>query len=567
LAYSEKCISLANKIKLYSKACACAHNVSIVYQTENKIDSAILLEERAIAFAIKAKDMRQFYISKVANAQRQSYLGKFTESNKICFECLPNVTDMETRGVIFNMLAANFDKLNLSQKAKYYYQEAINSFRKSKSYNLLYLVYANLTDYYNANNNYKDALKLSDSILLYSKSLDAQSYYYLHRSISYKGLKDWRNAIASINHCIEIDSVMDNEYNVALDYKERGNVYNEMKLHSKALGDFALAMKKFEGKTDDIEEKQLLRDYVRTFLLVYHPDVAKQFEKYIVLNEAINNETVDKNGSELDTKYRTAEKEAQIKTQQLQLANEKSRRNMALSGIGFIILLSGGGFMWFKNQQKQKSLQTQNTMLSLQQNINYMELQNLNQQLDPHELKNLLASISPEIQTKAPDAYRQMLKLFNLTKASLNSKSITDSLENQVQQIDDFLSLEKNMLSVPLTYSIHNSVENTEIQMPRLILKNLVENSVTHGIKGKPGGGNISVSITDKNGMIHIEVDDSGVGRKNAISSDSGIGTSTYQKLFVTLNHSNKEHATFGIFDKEEGTRVEVRIPVDYKYS
>jgi two-component sensor histidine kinase len=465
------------------------------------------------------------------------------------------------------MLAANFDKLNLPQKAKYYYQEAINAFKKGKSYNYLYLVYANLTDYYNANSQFAAALKLSDSILLFSKSLDAQSYYYLHRSISYKGLKDWKNALLNIGRCIEIDSLMGNEYNVALDFKERANVYNEMNEHGKALADFRLAMKKFEGKTDEIEEKQLLRDYVKTFLLVYHPDEAKVFDKYVLLNESINNQTVDKNSSELDTKYRTAEKETQIKTQQLQLANEKAKRNIAFSGIVFLLLVSSGGFVWYKNKQKQKALQTQNTLLGLQQNINTMELQNLNQQLDPHEIKNLLASISPEIQTKAPESYRQMIKLFNLTKASLNSKSITESIENQVQQINDFLSLEKNMLSVPLNYSINNSVENAEIQIPRLILKNLVENSVKHGIKGQANGGNISVNISESNRMILIEVDDTGMGRKNLISLDSGIGTSTYQKLFAALNQSNKEKATFLILDKEQGTKVEVSIPTDYKYS
>ena len=52
-------------------------------------------------------------------------------------------------------------------------------------------------------------------------------------------------------------------------------------------------------------------------------------------------------------------------------------------------------------------------------NLDQMELQSLNKQLDPHEIKNLLANISPEIQEKAPEAYRKMLKLFNITKAAL----------------------------------------------------------------------------------------------------------------------------------------------------
>ena len=266
-------------------------------------------------------------------------------------------------------------------------------------------------------------------------------------------------------------------------------------------------------------------------------------------------------------KYETELKEAQIKSQQLELEKEKTNRNIAISGIGFLLLLSGGGFWFFKNRQKQKELQNQNTLLGLQQNLNAMELQSLNKQLDPHEIKNLLASISPEIQEKAPESYRKMLKLFNITKASLNNHSLTESIENQIQQTEDFLSLEKSMLPEPLEYSIENKIQQKDLQIPRLMLKNLVENAVKHGIKGKENGGTIKIELFEKNHFIYITVDDTGRGRKQAISSDSGIGTSTYQKLFSTLNHKNKDSATFEITDKEQGTKVEVRIPKDYQYS
>lgn len=281
-----------------------------------------------------------------------------------------------------------------------------------------------------------------------------------------------------------------------------------------------------------------------------------------------------------ETKYKTAEKTAQIelqnalltkrkfqiKTQQLELQKEKTNKYLAFGGIGILMLLGSGGFLWFRNQQKQTVLKTQNTLLGLQQDLVAAELANLNKQLDPHEIKNLLASISPEIQEKAPESYKKMLKLFNLTKASLNSSSITDSVENQLQQIDDFLSLEKNMLSVPLRYFIENSVE-TNKEIPRFLLKNLVENSLKHGIKKSETGGEINIKLSNDNDSIFIEIDDTGIGRKHAISLDSGIGTTTYQKLFATLNPKNKDKATFEIIDKQIGTKVEVKIPTNYKYS
>lgn len=349
---------------------------------------------------------------------------------------------------------------------------------------------------------------------------------------------------------------------------QKAKAYCKMKNYDKAVENNEEALKLFKKLNYTNEVQSILEELVK----IYNVNGNKQklttvFEEYLKIKDKVFNEQVAKSITTAEIKYQTELKEAQIKSQQLELEKEKTNRNIAISGIGFLLLLSGGGFWFFKNSQKQKELQNQNTLLGLQQNLNAMELQSLNKQLDPHEIKNLLASISPEIQEKAPESYRKMLKLFNITKASLNNHSLTESIENQIQQTEDFLSLEKSMLPEPLEYSIENKIQQKDQQIPRLMLKNLVENAVKHGIKGKENGGTIKIELFEKNNFIYITVDDTGRGRKQTISSDSGIGTSTYQKLFATLNHKNKDNATFEITDKEQGTKVEVRIPKDYKYN
>jgi LytS/YehU family sensor histidine kinase len=269
---------------------------------------------------------------------------------------------------------------------------------------------------------------------------------------------------------------------------------------------------------------------------------------------------------DFEAKYRTAEKEAQIKSQQLEIEKEKAKRNMALAGGGFLILIAGLGFGYFRNKQKQKFLQTQNALLGLQQDLSFKEIESLNKQLDPHEIKNLLGSISPEIQEKAPEAYNNMVKLFKITKASL-SKELVEPLNQQLEQIEDYLALEKNMLHVPLNYTISDNSINKNTPIPRLLLKNLVENAVKHGIRLSQSGGEISIEISEADNNLRIVVDDTGVGRKQAIAQDSGIGTSTYLRLFEILNLRNKEQAVFKTLDKNQGTRVQVNIPLNYKYT
>ncbi len=318
------------------------------------------------------------------------------------------------------------------------------------------------------------------------------------------------------------------------------------------------------------EEDENLRLAFELIILNFlHKNKANKYSDYFIEYTKLTQEKNKKEREEaifdLDKKYQTSEKEAQIAQQQLKIEQEQNKRNMAFAGSGILLLIAGGGFFWYSNKQKRKALQSQNDLLTLTQKLNQKELSQLNAQLDPHEIKNLLASISPEIQQKAPETYQKMLGLFNITKSSLNN-AITEDLQIQLAQVTDYLNLMKDVLFEPITFKIDNDIKRNNVQIPRLLLKNLVENAVKHGIKGKKEGGSISIQAQQENNIIKIVVDDTGKGRLNAIASDSGIGTATYQKLFEILNTKNKAKATFEIIDKTEGTQVVVKIPDNYQY-
>lgn len=374
--------------------------------------------------------------------------------------------------------------------------------------------------------------------------------------------------LKQINQVINDSIIKSNTKALPFALQQKADLLFSKKKFQDAIFNYESAKMHYLESGDKIGYLEILKNLLQLYIEAGDKENAKKcLLEYEKLKDDLFGIEVATNLSEIEVRYQSKEKEAKIKTQQLLIEKEKNNKYIAFGGIGILLVLTSGVLWFFKNKQKTTALQTQNTLLSLQQNINSMELQNLNQQLNPHEIKNLLASISPEIQEKAPEAYKKMLKLFNITKASLNSNSITDTIENQVQQIDDFLSLEKSMSVVPINYSIENNIQNNQQQIPRLLLKNLVENSIKHGIKGTENGGEILISLNEKDNFIILFVDDTGKGRNHAISLDSGIGTTTYQKLFATLNQKNKENATFKIIDKEQGTKVAIKIPTNYIYS
>lgn len=531
-------------------------------------------------------------IDKTINSTDRSYLSKKMRLNLITSQLYQNINDFEKAFEsanialqlskrlndkkrelrIMNTIANIYDSKGDREKAIEIYKSLVNKAKvgddTKSNISVWYYNLANTLMKVGKFDESKDYINKGMQIISEEPNEKMHAYYYLAKAQINTEEKDFKNALQNIQIAEEHFTKNSIFVRIADCHYFRTKVFLAKEDFSKA--------EVFIKKSIDIYKQNQLNQELKDCYGILSEIKAKQknykeayayYKKYNDVDDQIFSENKVNAISNAEVKYETYVKELQIKSQQLELEKEKTNRNIAISGIGFLLLFSGGGFLFFKNRQKQKELQNQNTLLGLQQNLNAMELQSLNKQLDPHEIKNLLASISPEIQEKAPESYRKMLKLFNITKASLNNNSLTDSIENQTQQIEDFLSLEKSMLTVPFEYFIKNDIENKDQQIPRLMLKNIVENAIKHGIKRTENGGKVEVSLFEKNNFITITVDDSGKGRQKAILSDSGIGTSTYQKLFATLNQKNKENATFEIIDKEQGTKVEVRIPKDYKYN
>lgn len=351
-------------------------------------------------------------------------------------------------------------------------------------------------------------------------------------------------------------------------YFFEGKLHYKMKNNSRAIDSFEKAKTIFE-------ENNLLQELSLVYYYLYEiSEDNQEYKKAIqymklyrtVRDSLYNNEKLVQT-TNFEIRYQTARKETQINQQQLEIERQKRIMNLTYTGGGSALLLIVSSVLWFRNKQKRKELQQKNSLLELQQKLIESELSSLNNQLNPHEIKNLLASISPEIQEKAPDSYRRMIKLLNVTKASLNN-SITESLGNQFIQIEDYILLQKNMHFVPINFEIRNELKNTQIQIPRLLLKNLVENAVKHGVVGNEKGGEVIVTTQEVEDSIVLTV--SNTWQKNNLTDEAtttGIGLSTYQKLFSILNQRNEKKAHLKLIKKENNAIVKVKIPLNYIYT
>lgn len=559
--------SIANLVNYEADA---YHIVAECFSLKNDIDSALYYDSLGLQKVKGSQYAKIENMIVVSIARKLRYKGDYLKSNEILFQQLDKLSEeeKETKAVIFGTIASNYDELKQKELPEEYYIKAIDLFKQIDKRSSVSNCYANLAGYYNHAAQFSEALEVLDSMSKYITNDREMSFYYLHKADAYGGLKNFDSAIKFIDLSLELDKKLDDVYAYAADLNVKGKLYLAQFKYEKALKIFEEANRLFVEKKieDDVTEWQILKNYFLTFFKINNDDLSQSFTRYLNLNDSLLNQSKDKNFIELDAKYKAAEKDAKILEQRWIIEQEEAKRNRALGGVSLVVLISGFGMIWYRNSQKTKEIEAENKLLSMSHEFNQIELAYLNAQLDPHEIKNLLASISPEIQSKAPDSYNKMLQLLSLTQASLNN-SITESLEIQLVQVEKYLQLINDSLFEPIEYQIQNHF-HYDIQLPRLLMKNLIENSVKHGFKNKPRNGKIIISVVEFEQYVVIQVQDNGEGLKDSysISGFKGKGISTYQKLFQILNIKNKNKANIEIINHDEGCKVTVRIPVGYDY-
>ena len=171
------------------------------------------------------------------------------------------------------------------------------------------------------------------------------------------------------------------------------------------------------------------------------------------------------------------------------------------------VLSKGFGIMTTKIENLMKNIiekETEKTtaqMLALQSQIN------------PHFLNNTLATIRGIALSKNEmsivDICKSMARLF---KYSISKGQETVSLREEIENIRDYINIQKYRYPDRFEVIFDISEEIYELKVIRLILQPLVENAFFHGIELKKEEGQIKISACKIEGDIIISVADNGLG-------------------------------------------------------
>ena len=167
------------------------------------------------------------------------------------------------------------------------------------------------------------------------------------------------------------------------------------------------------------------------------------------------------------------------------------------------------------------------------------ELENLKNQLNPHFLFNSLNSIRSLTLSDPKLAREATTKLSDLLRIALTYNELQDiSLEDELNLVRDYLSLEKIRFEDRLVYRVETDKGILKARVPPMSLQLLAENAVKHGISKSKSGGEILIYAKKKGNDLVLGVRNSGslTVNNNAKNSRKGLGLVNLRKR-IAINY------------------------------
>lgn len=239
------------------------------------------------------------------------------------------------------------------------------------------------------------------------------------------------------------------------------------------------------------------------------------------------------------------------------------------------IALATGAYILYvitvKITKRQKNKEQE--QLLLKNKILMLEQQALQAMMNPHFVFNVMNSIQHYINTQNTSSANRVLTGFaKLIRKNLEicTKSYI-SLEEELAYLKLYLSLEKNRFGDKFNYTIDvdQRLDKDETQLPSMLLQPYIENAIWHGIMPKEEGGELKISIEQKDETyLWIKIIDNGIGIKNSLANKSGSHQSkgmglTQERINLLNKIEAKPIQLFIEQNGNSGTTITILVPLN----
>ena len=207
-----------------------------------------------------------------------------------------------------------------------------------------------------------------------------------------------------------------------------------------------------------------------------------------------------------------------------------------------------------------------NVMVEKIKYLREYEIKALHSQINPHFLYNTLDTIIWMAEFEDNEKVISITKsLANYFRLSLSNGHEKIPLKDEIMHTKEYLFIQKQRYEDKLSYFFNIEDESLlSIEVPKIIIQPIVENSIYHGIKNLSGNGIITIDVHRENSTVNISVKDNGIGFEKAKqfkkSKTGGVGIQNVDKRIKFYYGKN-----YGVFinkdNKTEGAEVIIKIP------
>lgn len=162
----------------------------------------------------------------------------------------------------------------------------------------------------------------------------------------------------------------------------------------------------------------------------------------------------------------------------------------------------------------------------LQAELAAARLQALRGHLQPHFLFNSLHSIAALARAgDTAGVVRLTAALSDLLRHVLDAGDRHASLAEELQIVERYLDIQRARFADRLRVTLDLAPDAADARVPLLVVQPLVENAVRHGLAPRVREGSLFVRAVRDNGLIRIDVEDTGVGLPQGWRLHDSTGT------------------------------------------
>lgn len=577
LVYSDKIIKLAHQTKNTGKISQERINKATLLLQKNKFELAEqelnknLLAKDELIDIILALTYTTLGDANLIQGKHEKSLTNYIEASQLFIKIRDSTNVARTTtsiGYLYHTVLDDFEK------AKEYFEKSLNFLNDKNNlgldYKIINLVYLSEV-LFKLNDK-----KLSKEKLDQAEQLSTKNNLWQYLSSVYFGFarfyydkNDYQTSLEYGFKSVDFSEKYPRRSSLKDAYKYLGLNYFKLKNYTKSVDYLEKSLYKYDSETYIalIDSYKNMGRYQEAF------EYQKRFAN---IKDSLNNIEQTTKIIEITEKYENDKKQVEIETLNAKAETQETKltqqKYISYASVVFLLLLIGGGFIWYKNYKSKQQLEIAKKELDkskLQQRF-------LRTQLNPHFFFHALSSIESYMQKDKIEESAGFLQNFSKLMRTILESSDVDfvPLEEDISFIKKYLELQRLNHSFAFDYEIttHPDVNTKNIMIPPMLTQPFVENAILHGAL-KVEHGKVYITYSKDSDYLIIKITDNGKNDEQLLQESKkmyrSMSTDIIKQRIENLKKTyNMEiHCTILKQPKDAtslGTLVTFSIPLKY---